>query len=152
MPINLDEITIQTIKEQRYCRTQKFYEIKRHYQNVKEWGEEYVLPTGSLYTVKYMIVKPGASCSVHFHQNKEECFTLVQGKLELTYWDKYGNSTLFLMYKPLDSVILGNLTPHTFTVPEDQEYDTIFIESSTPDSSGDSYRLTKSHDPNISNR
>jgi len=110
----------------------------------KEWGTEYILPTSPDYTVKYMSICPGAACSLHFHRNKHETFTLFQGELWIIYYTKEGDKKFIKLTKALDAFVIPPCTPHAFMVPTYQEFDTLFIESSTADSPDDSYRLSRS--------
>ena len=109
----------------------------------KEWGSEYVLPSNG-YTTKIMEIKPGFKCSLHFHRNKNETFILVQGQLHIEFYKPDSTKHTHLLTKPLSSLILPQCTPHTFSVPKDQEGPSIFLESSTEDDRNDNYRLTKS--------
>lgn len=115
----------------------------------KVWGTEYILPTQD-YTVKYMSVKPGAGCSMHMHAKKQETFTLIEGILNITYYTKIGDLISDCLESSLDSLVLPCCTIHSFSVPVEQKFNTIFIESSTVDDPEDSYRMSKSYA--ISNR
>lgn len=109
----------------------------------KVWGAEYILPCEG-YTTKIMEAKPGFQSSLHFHGKKSETFILVQGQLDIELYEPDGTKHTAAMSSPLDSAVLPACTPHTFSVPESQEFNTIFIESSTVDDPADSYRITKS--------
>lgn len=109
----------------------------------KEWGWEYIIP-GDGYTTKIMEIKPGFKCSLHFHRNKSETFTLVQGILNVEYYEPDSTKHIKRLTQPMSSVVLPKCTPHIFCTPKNQEFNTIFIESSTIDDKDDNYRLTKS--------
>lgn len=113
----------------------------------KKWGMEYIYPTEYGYTAKVMKILPGSRCSTHFHRSKSESFLLIEGQLNITFYNQDGSKREIVLFKPLDAVVLPYCTPHTFSVPASQEYPTIFIEASTTDSPGDSYRLDKSQGP-----
>lgn len=116
----------------------------KQYQVVeKQWGRELIIH-GDRYTTKIMEVKPGFKCSVHFHGEKSETFVLVQGQLNVEFYEPDSTKHVVLLEEPMSSVVLPRLTPHTFSVPKDQKEPSIFVESSTPDSPEDSYRLTRS--------
>ena len=136
MPINILNADIIGIINNQDART-VVKEVK------KEWGCEYILP-GEGYTTKIMEVKPGFKCSLHFHRKKNETFVLIQGHLHVEFYEPDSTKHEGLLTEPLSSLILPSCTPHTFSVPKDQEYPSIFIESSTEDDRGDNYRLTKS--------
>lgn len=114
----------------------------------KEWGWEYILPSrpvhGNNYTTKIMEVKPGFKCSLHIHRLKNESFVLVQGAMEVELYAPDSTKHTTVLAEPMSSVVVPLCTPHTFSVPADQEFNTIFIESSTEDDPEDSYRLTRS--------
>lgn len=109
----------------------------------KEWGREHVLPCEG-HTTKMMEVKPGFRCSLHFHRVKNEAFILIQGHLYVEFYEQDSTKHEYLLTEPLSTLILPAGTPHTFSVPNNQDHATIFIESSTVDDPDDSYRLTKS--------
>lgn len=111
----------------------------------KAWGIEHQFH-GAGYSTKIMEVLPGASCSLHFHKDKNETFVLVKGTLDVTFYRPNGDKVTERC-EPYSVIMLPDCTPHTFSVPANQEECSIFIESSTPDSPGDSYRLTKSKRP-----
>lgn len=109
----------------------------------KNWGKEYILPCEG-YTTKIMEVSPGFRCSLHFHRIKNETFILVQGHLYVEFYEPDSTRHERLFTEPLSTLVLPAGTPHTFSVPGNQKYPTIFIESSTVDDPNDNYRLTKS--------
>lgn len=109
----------------------------------KEWGWEYIIP-GDGYTTKIMEIKPGFKCSLHFHRNKSETFVLVQGVLNVEYYEPDSRKHIKKLTQPMSAVVLPRCIPHIFCVPKNQEFNTIFIESSTLDDKNDNYRLSKS--------
>jgi mannose-6-phosphate isomerase-like protein (cupin superfamily) len=122
---------------------------QRPRQVEKVWGKEFILPIAE-HTVKYMYMHPNAECSLHFHRDKAEVFTLIQGKLEVTFFDSTGKKHTTILENILDSLILPPCTPHTFKAVSKEP--AIFVESSTLDDPSDSYRLSRSkineEDPN----
>jgi mannose-6-phosphate isomerase-like protein (cupin superfamily) len=110
----------------------------------KAWGKEFILPCGDHYSTKIMYINPNARCSLHFHRDKEETFVLVQGVLDIVWYKPDGEKCEERLENSMDSLILPNCTPHSFSVPASQEFPTIFIESSTMDWGHDSYRLNRS--------
>ena len=109
----------------------------------KDWGREHILPSNG-YTTKIMRVVPGGRCSLHFHRNKNETFILIEGQLHVEFYEPNSTKHSCWLTEPLSAVVLPACTPHTFSVPKDQEGPSTFIESSTEDDPHDSYRLTKS--------
>ena len=49
----------------------------------KVWGWEEVVVNGPLYCAKFLHVKPGKKCSLHWHPVKDETFTLMDGEVFL---------------------------------------------------------------------
>jgi mannose-6-phosphate isomerase-like protein (cupin superfamily) len=122
-------------------------------ESPKLWGSEFHLHNNKQYCCKAMVVIPGGKCSVHFHKQKKETFTLCVGELivEIT------NITTGVVSKCHlknvgDSITINPETPHTFYVPEDQIGPSWFVESSSEDFTYDSYRLTQSTGPASDNR
>ena len=109
----------------------------------KQWGIEFILP-GHGYTTKIMQIKPGFKSSLHFHQHKNETFVLVQGQLNVEFYEPDSEKRSYELIEPLSCLILPACTPHSFSVPKTQEGPSIFIESSTVDDADDNYRLTRS--------
>lgn len=114
----------------------------------KEWGCEYILPSnpanGESYTTKIMEVKPGFQASLHHHLIKHETFVLIQGTMNVELYAPDSTKHTIILDKPMSSVIVPCGIPHTFSVPAEQEFNTIFIESSSVDREDDNYRLTRS--------
>lgn len=119
------------------------YEMKSNMWGIvnKIWGKEYIIPTEE-HTVKYMFIYPKSECSLHFHKNKSEVFTLIQGELEIILFNKDGDKQEVILKNILDSVILPPCTPHLFRNLSNSS--AILIESSSLDDPSDSYRLSRS--------
>ncbi len=49
----------------------------------KKWGREEWLVNTELYCTKYLFVNPGAHCSYHMHQVKDETFYVLSGEVML---------------------------------------------------------------------
>ena len=99
-----------------------------------------------------MTLIPGAQCSMHFHKNKKEDFILVQGKMYIDIIDmRTGAQETIFLEEIGDSITLKPYVPHSFYCPEDQTYDTIFIECSTKDDPCDNYRFYPSKSKEDSN-
>ncbi len=112
----------------------------------KVWGWEDHLVTTYLYTLKRMIVAPGYQSSLHYHQEKDETFVVVAGKLvleleEVATADRGGyTSTLVLEAGEQCRVIPG--VAHRFWAGDDRAC--IFLEVSTYDDPDDNYRIVPS--------
>ena len=111
----------------------------------KAWGCECIIYNDN-HCVKIMTLMPKAKCSVHWHANKEETFTLLEGVLLITL-SIDGEEKSVRLDKKYESLTILRNVPHTFTTPDEQESLTVFMESSTPDEPLDSYRFTKSTGP-----
>lgn len=49
----------------------------------KEWGFEQIVVNTPLYCAKFLHIKPGKKCSLHYHNTKDETFTLMDGEVFL---------------------------------------------------------------------
>ena len=118
----------------------------------KVWGTETHIHNRD-HCVKIMELKPNHQVSMHYHSNKEETFILYSGRLIIETINKLGYKDITELTKPLESFTLLRNVSHTFYCPDDQDYETIFIEASTQDSPDDSYRIypSKKRQP-INNR
>lgn len=113
----------------------------------KKWGKEYIIHRelpGQPYATKVMFLNPKYQVSMHFHCEKCETFVLISGELIVEMLDPQSNKYTIKLTEPFSSITLKPLTPHTFYTPDDQEEQTVFMESSTKDHPNDSYRFTKS--------
>ena len=106
----------------------------------KEWGTEIVI-CHKPYACKIMTLFPDKQVSLHWHVEKSETFILIEGHLTIELIDKSGKQITICLTKPYSSISIEKNIPHTFYCPDGQEENTVFIESSTTDSSDDSYRI-----------
>ena len=49
----------------------------------KEWGFEQIVVNTPLYCAKFLHIKAGKQCSLHYHPIKDETFTLMDGEVFL---------------------------------------------------------------------
>lgn len=96
----------------------------------KVWGEEHWIVNRE-YCGKKLILKRGFRCSMHQHQNKDEVFYVISGKVFL----ELGNQERVMV--PGDHQHVPQGVPHRFWGVEDAE----IIEFSTHHEDEDSYRV-----------
>ena len=106
----------------------------------KVWGSEELIQNDR-YCVKIMVLEPGHQVSMHWHAIKKETFLLISGELIVETISQRGEKELTLLTKPLDSFTLDRNVPHTFYCPDGQDFNTVFIEASSPDYEDDSFRI-----------
>jgi len=54
----------------------------------KRWGQEIYLNDHAPYQVKRLIVNPGKSTSLHYHNKKHETLIVVEGELRIEWMDE----------------------------------------------------------------
>lgn len=114
----------------------------------KVWGSEAIYANGP-YCQKRMTLGRGKRCSLHYHRDKAETFTVESGLMlleieETPLFPRSGNDQRSLVQKvmmPGSAVEIRPFTAHRFTGLADE---TIFYEGSTHDDPADSVRLTQS--------
>ena len=114
----------------------------------KVWGQEEVIVNGS-YCQKRMTLHRGYRCSIHYHRDKDETFTVESGFMLLEIEDepifprsgKEIGTLKQILLKPGDAIHIRPFTAHRFTGLEEK---TIFYEASTHDEANDSRRITES--------
>jgi len=110
-----------------------------NYETVhKVWGAEYwiVNSKDGNYCTKILTVNYGHKCSMHYHKNKHETFTVLSGVLAIEY------DTEINLYYTGDSVVIKPNTYHRFWNPI--EHPCWFLETSTYHEDSDTYRLDES--------
>jgi mannose-6-phosphate isomerase-like protein (cupin superfamily) len=111
----------------------------------KKWGSEEIIVNNELYCGKFLNIRKGCYCSVHFHKIKDETFYVLKGRVEMVFKYPPGN---ILQRHPYETRVLEvgesmRMVPgthHRFTGLEDS----VIIEFSTQDFNSDSYRLQES--------
>jgi mannose-6-phosphate isomerase-like protein (cupin superfamily) len=99
----------------------------------KVWGEEHWIVNRD-YCGKKLVLKQGFRCSLHYHQEKDEVFYVIRGRVLL----EYGSAERVLL--PGDAQRIAPGTVHRFWGLEDSE----IIEFSTHHEDSDSYRIEES--------
>jgi mannose-6-phosphate isomerase-like protein (cupin superfamily) len=105
----------------------------------KGWGYEEIWVTNDLYCSKYMVFpKSGNKFSMHFHKDKDETWTVLNGSFTVRYIDTQNADLYELELKKGDRFHNPPLQPHQLIATEDNS---IMLEVSTPDSVEDNYRI-----------
>ena len=102
----------------------------------KLWGSEKWIVNDQKYCVKFLVLKPNKTSSLHYHKEKRETFLGIQGKMIL---ETEGSITVFEYGQA--TTILPDIK-HRFFNPFSEEC--WFYECSTLHSERDVVRLTKS--------
>jgi quercetin dioxygenase-like cupin family protein len=105
----------------------------------KGWGEEIWIVNNDKYCGKLLKFNTGAIFSDHYHIIKDETWYVLEGKLELRYYDLSNADRLVTELGPGSVVHIPPHTPHQLLA---REMSTI-IEVSTPHDEADSYRIGK---------
>lgn len=105
----------------------------------KGWGEEVWLINTDKYCGKLLKFKKGAKFSDHYHINKDETWYVLEGSLELRYYNLANADRLVKKLKPGDVVHIPPSTPHQLVALEAST----IIEVSTTHEEADSYRIGK---------
>ncbi len=105
----------------------------------KGWGEEVWIINTDKYCGKLLKFKKGASFSDHYHINKDEAWYVLEGTLELRYYNLANADRLTVELGPGSVVHIPPNTPHQLVAREEAT----IIEVSTPHEETDSYRIAK---------
>ena len=103
----------------------------------KGWGHEYIFATNDLYCGKIMHFNKGAKFSMHFHDQKDETWLVLEGKFEVRYIDTKDASVHSELLDQGDTWRNFPLEPHQLICIEEG----LIVEVSTPDSVEDNYRV-----------
>lgn len=103
----------------------------------KGWGGELIFATNDLYCGKLMYFKEGAKFSMHFHDEKDETWFVLEGQFEVKYIDTKDASMHSKILNEGDTWRNFPLEPHQLICIKQG----IIIEVSTPDSVEDNYRV-----------
>jgi mannose-6-phosphate isomerase len=103
----------------------------------KGWGGEYIFATNDLYCGKLMHFNQGARFSMHFHDDKDETWMVLEGQFELRYIDTKDASVHSKILNEGDTHRNFPLEPHQLICIKQG----VIIEVSTPDSVEDNYRV-----------
>ena len=113
--------------------------FNRPERHAKGWGEEILMANNHAYCGKLLKFNSGASFSMHYHLNKKETFYVLQGVLELEYFDLSNASRKSVELREGDIVDIPAGAPHKITAFSEA----IIIEISTHHEDLDSYRIEK---------
>lgn len=97
----------------------------------KVWGSEEWIVNNPFYCGKFLYLKKGMRCSMHYHKNKDETFYILKGEILMEVDDKER-----VMKKGSIQHIIP-LTKHRFSGLESS----VIIEFSTHHEEPDSYRV-----------
>jgi len=114
---------------------------------IKEWGTEYWLVNEPEYCAKYLDLKVGKQCSLHYHPIKKETFVVETGLVKLQRLLIVGDTIIETLTEHLqagDSRTILPGTPHRFCAEGD--YGARILEVSTHHSDEDVTRLEPSGD------
>ena len=103
----------------------------------KGWGGEIIFATNDLYCGKLMYFKEGAKFSMHFHDEKDETWFVLEGVFDVKYIDTSNAKMLIKRLNTGDTWRNYPLEPHQLICIEEG----VIIEVSTPDSVEDNYRV-----------
>jgi quercetin dioxygenase-like cupin family protein len=114
-------------------------EIAKAEKHPKGWGEEIWIINTDKYCGKLLNFDKGAKFSDHYHINKDETWYVLEGKLELRYYDLTNADRLTAELVPGSVVHIPPNTPHQLIAHEAS----VVLEVSTPHDEADSYRIGK---------
>lgn len=103
---------------------------------IKVWGWEEWIVNNDLYCGKFLYLKKGFQCSLHYHPKKHETFFIEHGKVIM---ECKNDTTIMGAGK---TITILPKTRHRFTGLEDS----VIIEISTPHSDGDVVRIEESRE------
>ncbi len=116
----------------------------------KNWGKELWIVNKKEYCGKILYFHKGYSCSVHYHNEKDEVFYLLKGKVEIYYSDNDFTFSEFRDFPRRQDIFMITLLPgetfhvypglrHKISASEDSE----LLEISTEHKEEDSIRIEK---------
>jgi len=98
----------------------------------KIWGKEEWLVNDELYCAKYLYLKKGYLCSLHFHKRKDETFYVLEGRIKIEVED-----SIYILNMN-DSIRIYPNMKHRFTALTKKAK---ILEVSTTHYDEDSYRI-----------
>ena len=106
----------------------------------KIWGSEDWLVNNEIYCAKFLNLKQGFQCSLHYHKNKDETFYILKGEVEMDLQDNPEipiDQIKVKVFKQGEQIRLKPNTPHRFRslTPTSK-----ILEISTHHEDDDSYR------------
>tara|TARA_R100001443_G_scaffold15085_1_gene24892 strand:+ start:589 stop:984 length:396 start_codon:yes stop_codon:yes gene_type:complete len=120
------------------CLQPVFSQVEHH---PKAWGDEYWIANNEKYCGKILKFKKGSNFSMHFHIKKQESWYVMEGELNLEYFDLQTATRHSKVLSEGDCVHLKPNIPHKLTALKDSSV----FEVSTQHFEDDSYRTEKSN-------
>jgi hypothetical protein len=105
----------------------------------KGWGHEYIFASTEKYCGKILKFNEGARFSMHFHNEKDETWFVLDGEFEVKYIDTKDATQHSAFIKQGDVWHNPPLFPHQVVCIKEGA----LVEVSTPDSVEDNYRVAK---------
>lgn len=105
----------------------------------KGWGREIVIDNNDEYCGKILEFRAGTKFSDHYHLIKKETFYVLDGLLNLYYYDLMNGSKRYKQLRPGDVIKINRGEPHQIQAVMDSR----IIEVSTHHEDSDSYRIGK---------
>ena len=104
----------------------------------KGWGREIVFANNNEYCGKILEIKQGGEFSMHYHIDKRETFYLLEGSVEVRYFDLETAKKLSYYVQDVGSVVdIPRCCPHQIHALVNSK----IIEVSTHHKDSDSYRI-----------
>ena len=73
----------------------------------KIWGRTTELFRNDTMSTHYLEIEAGGYCSQHRHMQKENVFCVIEGELEITWWDGDDDRKVVIMAGEHDTVSIG---------------------------------------------
>jgi len=108
--------------------------ISKYTEKKKVWGKEIWVANKTDHCGKFLMLKKGYQCSMHYHKLKNETFYVLEGVVVIS------TPTKDLVLRKGDSIYLPKGTKHQFAAIEEAT----IIEFSSRHREGDSFRDSKS--------
>jgi quercetin dioxygenase-like cupin family protein len=103
----------------------------------KGWGHEYIFATNDKYCGKLLKFNAGGTFSMHFHDQKDETWLVIEGEFLVKYINTLNADLNEIVLKEGDTWRNEPLEPHQVICLKEGT----IIEVSTPDSVEDNYRV-----------
>ena len=114
-------------------------EVGKAQVHPKGWGEEIWIINNEKYCGKLLRFNPGALFSDHYHLEKDETWYVLEGKMEMYYYNLQNADRITVTLNKGDVVHIPPGRPHQIRALEAST----LVEVSTPHREEDSYRIGK---------
>jgi len=109
----------------------------------KRWGHELWLHNSPMYCGKVLVVMPGRRLSFHYHEDKHETFTVLEGRAMLYVGERHNNSYTGDWHL-LEPGTVVDIQPYQVHSLESADQGPVHVlEVSTQHRDCDSYRFTE---------